>query len=53
MFERVAGFPVRSIVRVKGGLFGEIKVTRALLSVDRNAPPEEAFVVPSDYRRES
>ncbi|MGH7822433.1 MAG: DUF4412 domain-containing protein, partial [Candidatus Binatia bacterium] len=48
LFDHVKGFPVRSIVRVKGGLFGEIKATRALLSVDRTAPPAEAFAVPAD-----
>lgn len=53
LFDHVTGFPVRSIVRVKGGLFGEIKVTRALLSVDPSVPREEVFVVPSNYRRKS
>jgi hypothetical protein len=42
---------VRSVVRVKAGPFGEIKVTRALLSIDRSAPPAEAFAIPEGYRK--
>ncbi len=50
LFDQIPGFPVRSIVRVRGGMW-EIKVARALTSLDRSRPPQEAFEAPADYRR--
>jgi hypothetical protein len=50
VFERLPGFPVRSIVRVATGLW-EIKVARALLAVDRKPPDAASFETPADYRK--
>jgi len=51
LFDHLSGFPVRSIVRVKAGPFGEFKVARALVSIDRSAPPPDDFRVPEGFRR--
>ncbi len=50
LFDQIPGFPVRSIVRVRGGMW-EIKVARATTSLDRSRPPPQAFAAPADYRR--
>jgi hypothetical protein len=51
VFEYLDGFPIRSTVRAEGGFFGEIKVTRALLEIDRTPPAADRFEIPAGYRR--
>ena len=51
LFDHLEGFPLRSVVRVKGGMLGEMKVTRAVVSLDRSPVPASVFAVPEGYRR--